>query len=204
MGSWTIKLIARSAVGIVNEVDYAVTVTTGGTARCAMPEIFDCNGNILLNSGGDFTTYANWQQLFQALGVAQALEFPNGTIYFASVVQPLPWGALKLACTTPGATINFATDGPLQNGAALLAQSANGSQDAYVYPAATPFHAMPAPATGSIGQSDGYPVQFCSPLITGYCVYAYASAPGFTNSFYVVWFIPLFAGATSLNSNQVL
>jgi hypothetical protein len=105
-GSWTIKLIARDATNFVTERDINVVVTGGGAAKSALPQLFDCNG----------------EEIVDYSGVPQNI---SGVL----TVQPnrfIPDGALSILCSTPGTTIKFTSTGVVLNSGVL--SSGSGSQ----------------------------------------------------------------------------
>lgn len=98
-GSFTIKLFARTATNLVIERDIEVVVT-GGAPQCALVDVFDANGNQILNANGTPPTEqaGKWQSA------------PN---------EFIPFGPLTLRCSTPGATITFGTGGLVLTAGAL-------------------------------------------------------------------------------------
>jgi hypothetical protein len=105
-GSWTIKLIARDSTNLVTERDINVVVTGNAAAKSALPQLFDCNG----------------EEIVDYSGVPQKI---SGVL----TVQPnrfIPDGPLSILCSTPGTTIKFTSNGAvLKNG---VLSSGSGSQ----------------------------------------------------------------------------
>jgi hypothetical protein len=182
-GSWTIKIWARDATGATTEVDIAVNIT-GGTARCAMPDLFDCNGNQILNAGGDYQVTTN-----SALSTTLFGGQNSGTAYKALPAQYFPFGPLNLTCSTPGATIEFFTTGIIQTGATLSNPTTTTWSNFSENPVLVPFHNLVNPGfTAGVGGSAATSL----PMVTNYIVIARCTAPGYSTSYAVGWVMPLF------------
>ena len=116
-GNYTLKLIARDANNLSTEIDIPVAVTGSATATCAVPAIFDANGNQMLNASGVTPN-------------AQQVIVPDNVT---------PFGALSLSCSTPNAVIYFQTTLPVVSSGML---SYNSAPQVYTpgtcYPMLTP------------------------------------------------------------------
>ena len=99
-GIWTVKIIARDSTNLTTEIDLVVTLTaTGGAApTCAMPHLFDVNGNELV---------------YNYTGLQGGTV--SGTTYALANKSFIPYGPLTLASSTPGAVIQFYTYGLILN-----------------------------------------------------------------------------------------
>jgi len=186
-GSWTIRCIARDSTGMVTEVDIAVTIN-GGAPKCAMPELFDCNGNEILPPNGDFSAGTN--KAVEAL-MGWGNGNPNSTAYWAVPAQYIPFGQFQLVCSTPGATIQFYTQGIVFT-AGVLSNPGGVGTTWFPTPYSAsyaPFHQLIDPGTETVGS----PAETVSkPLTSEYWIIAQATAPGYASSSCCLWKIPLF------------
>lgn len=108
-GSWIVKLIAQEATGISVERDIAVTVTSSGGIKCALPQMFDVSGNEVTDMTG-----------------APTLPQGSNNVWQVTPASFIDYGLLALQCTTPGSTIIFQTNGPYLYGGVL--QALTGAQ----------------------------------------------------------------------------
>jgi hypothetical protein len=184
-GSWTIQLIARDSTGMTTEVDIAVNVT-GGVAKCAMPELFDCNGNEIVNGAGDFASGTN--KAVEAM-MGWHNGSPNTTAYYAEPAQWIPFGKMSLACSTPGASIQFFTFGVLYNGGELVGPPAiTDTWFSTDYSTGfAPFHSLLAPTTTTVGST-----VVSTEVTANYWIIAMATASGYADSCCCAWKMPLF------------
>jgi hypothetical protein len=184
-GAWIVNIIARDADGLTSTTTITATIT--GAATCAFPELFDCQGNQILNGGGiDYHTDTQ-KNVAAFIGWGGNI---NVTAYWAGPAQFIPFGQFQLTCTTPGATIQFYTTGVIINAGALSNPPVSSTWLPTPYSAGyAPFHNLINPGTTAVG----VPAQnVSSPVTTFYCIIARATAPGYANSAYVLWRIPLF------------
>jgi hypothetical protein len=176
-GNWTIKLIARDSTNLVTERDLTVTAAAGAPV-CALPDVFDSAGNQILDASG--TPFVGGVASYSA-GTSLPSGWPGGTSYLSIVPDRyIPYGPLSLNCTTPGATITFWTMGPVLSGGAI---STPGGGQTYVAGVTTPFQCPIGLRIGS-GPGPFYP----SPYVL---LAVQATAPGFTNSSWLVLVLPL-------------
>lgn len=185
-GSWTIKLIARDANNLQTEVDISLNIT-GGAPTCAIPELFDSLGNLVINANGDYT-YAPTKSIAAITGLSNVANSPNVFGYLAQPVQMFPFGPWSLVCTTPASTIFFFTKGIIFNGTKLV-ESAQLTWTQYIDGNEEPFHYLIKPTTVVLSA----PTQSVSGVVTAqYSMAAYATAPGYADSPVIEWVIPLF------------
>ena len=103
-GTWLIKLIARDTTNITTERD--ITVSAVGSAKtCALPQMFDSAGNEVLDVSGSPQYIGS--DPFVSAG------------WYVKPAQYIAPGPLTLRCSTPGAVIQFTTNGVLQSGTTL-------------------------------------------------------------------------------------
>jgi len=159
-GSWTVKLIAQEATGIIVERDIAVTVTSTGGIKCALPQMFDVNGNEVTDVSG-----------------APVTE-PSQSGWYVTPGSFIPYGALALQCTTPGATIFFQTNGPVLLAGQLGASAATQT---YALGYNQPF-LMPVDSATVISNSNNMDWLFVEVWVT---------APGYTKSDTLTFSLPL-------------
>jgi hypothetical protein len=116
---------------------------------------------------------------------------PNSTAYWAVPAQYIPFGQFQLVCSTPGATIQFYTQGIVFNGGVLSNPGGVGTTwFPTPYSASyAPFHQLIDPGTETVGS----PAETVSkPLTSEYWIIAQATAPGYASSSCCLWKIPLF------------
>jgi hypothetical protein len=173
-GQWTIKLIARDSTNLQTEQDIAVTVTGAGQ-KCAIPQLFDSTGKEILDKSGSLILNANF---YMNLVIPYYGQPP---LWAMNPDQFIPYGLLKLACQTPGATISFVIVGPyLSAGQLLLAQQVLQ----YQVGVAEPFF-MPATHPVTIGSTK------VGLTGTSLILCYWATAPGYAASDPVYVTIPL-------------
>ncbi|MDE1906155.1 MAG: hypothetical protein KGH75_06850 [Rhodospirillales bacterium] len=188
-GSWTIKLLGRDSTNIVTEQDILVTCT-GGAARCALPQLFDCNGNEVVNAGGDFNQSTDKYCWTNLMGFNSGN--PNIPGFWATPRQFFPFGPMTFKCSTPGATISFYSNGPWLYAGALRTTGAGGVVlQTYAAANTAPFHILVNPGSVSMITNLGS-ATVSLPQRASYGIIAKASAPGYADSYVVVWTLPLF------------
>jgi hypothetical protein len=148
-GSYELVITARDSINFTSTVVIPITATGSG-ATCAAVNILDAGGNVL--QPGNNPNYSYLPQLEYIL-----------------------YGALKLACTTPGAIIYFQTSGPINNQGAF---EFTNVQQAY-----------------SQGQLEPWFVPFSSAqggeiMQANLSVKVWATAPGYANSPVINYFLP--------------
>jgi len=187
-GSWTIAIIARDADGLVTTLDIAANIT--GVAKCAFPELEDTLGNLITDVSGNYV-----QTTAQAAAITgvNTIFSPSAVAWTAAPAQFFPFAPWTLVCTTPGATINYATSGIRFYGGTLHSLSSGGlgglTYSTFVADSNCPFHMLIDPATVAGGTGVG---NVSGVLAATYYICAYATAPGYATSDPVKWTIPLF------------
>jgi hypothetical protein len=139
-GSYTIKLIARDANNFTTENDIALTVTGSG-AKCAAPVLTLADGTVVPTFD---TGTTDWTAVFFSTDTTPVLE--NYTPYFGagSFGSPaiggpaIPYGPLNIACTTPGAAIEFYADTYVGSKGQSLTPPAQNTSNRVAYPAYQP------------------------------------------------------------------
>ena len=111
-GSWTDKLIARDATNLVTERDVVITLTSSaGAGFVAVPQIFDCNGDEILDNTGSPRIFSGSLPTFIIDGTRVGLDNPVGVQWVIQPGRAIPYGPISIRCQTPGAPIEFTTTG---------------------------------------------------------------------------------------------
>jgi hypothetical protein len=98
-GTYTLRMVARDSTNQTTTRDVVFIVTGSGAAVCAYAHVFDINGDELLNPSS-----------YSSQTPKPVSGFIPAKLKCARLV---PYGPLKLVCTTPGSTITFQTSGPI-------------------------------------------------------------------------------------------
>lgn len=184
-GSHTVQLICTDANGLATEVD--ILANMSGVAKCAFPDLVDCQGNLVSDASGNYT-----KTTLSALGApASGLGASSAVGWTVAPAQFFPFGPWSFNCSTPGSTIYFASSGIVFENAKLQkADAYSGAYEAYFNvfsPGFCPFHILIDPATIALSG------QNVSAVVSAtYWIVAYATASGYANSDPVKWTIPLF------------
>lgn len=170
-GNWVIKLIARDSNNLTTENDITVTAAAGA-AQCALVDIYDADGNQILNAGNTAP---------QALS-----QFDHyGDVYSKWGMAPsrfIPFGVLTLKCTTPGAVIHFYTGGTLLTRGDVLTSGAASPDNIYQAGALEPFNGP----IETVGRNASGPT-----FTEYYVINVWATAPGYANSDAIAIIMPL-------------
>ena len=135
-GSYTLKIYGRDATNQTVERDIAFTLSGSGTQAVAYPHIFDANGDELNNPTGPSPVLLN-------PGII------GSVVVGITVKRLVPYGVLRLVCTTPGATIQFQTSGPiLLNGTTI---SYNVATQTYIPNVCEPLYAPQSAGNAGTG-----------------------------------------------------
>jgi hypothetical protein len=164
-GSYIIKIIGRDSTNFTTEQDITVSVIGSG-AKCAMPVIFDLDGNPI-----EGTLAGPVQVQSKDLGALTPYITQLGFFWTLTPTSYIPFGALALKCSTPGATIRFCTQGCVLSAGAISVPGYSGiPYDIFTYVAGNviPFNSLLSTPTTSPP--------------TGFYLTAYATAPGFADS----------------------
>lgn len=159
-GSWTIRLIATDSTGIIAERDIAVNITSSSPVKCALPQLFDVTGVEVVDVSGAPTG--------------------NSSGWSVNPIALIPYGALSLACATPGATIKFQVAG----GPVLIAGVLTSTGAVQIYaPGTLQPYFTPSMAVNDLS---------VDALVPNVSVQVSATAPGYAASDKITFTLPLF------------